>query len=159
MVDALPTGAHITGDNVCPVSEKLLTLFSGAEAHEEMKLNHDFFVSQCRIRIEMAFGRLVDKWRILKMPLHIGLKNAGKVFMGCALLHNFCINEGECIPIVKPSEMEQHSAECLHSDRSTTRQSGTSHATDNLANEVADGHLGRLPRNLQRNTNTNNANQ
>ena len=81
LVNALPNGACIIGDNAHPVSEKLLTPFSCDEAHEEMKSNCNFFVSQCRIGIEMAFGRLVNKWRILKTPLHVRLKNAGEVFM------------------------------------------------------------------------------
>lgn len=151
LADALPTGACAIGFNAHLVSEKLLMPFSGAEAHEELKSNYIFFLSQCRIRIEMAFGRLINKWRILKTPLHVRLKNARKVFMACALLHNFCINEGEHIPIVEPSQMEQYTAECLNSDRSATRQSGTSCTRDNLANEVADGHLGGPPSNSQRN--------
>ncbi|KAE9161337.1 hypothetical protein PF002_g32397, partial [Phytophthora fragariae] len=32
--------------------------------------NYNFHVSQLRIRIEMAFGLLVNKWRIFKQPLH-----------------------------------------------------------------------------------------
>ena len=138
LVDGLPNGACIIGDNAYPVSEKLLTPFSGAEAHEELKSNYNFFVSQCRIRIEMAFGRLVNKWRILQTPLHVGLKNTGKVFVACASLHNFCVNEGEHVPAIEPSKTEQHSAEHLHSNRSATRQTGTLCTRDNAANEVAD---------------------
>ena len=111
--------------------------FQGLKHMRNLNQTTIFFVSQCRITIEVAFGRSVNKWRILKTPLHVRLKNAGKVFMACALLHDFCVNEGECIPIVEPSETDQHSAKHLHSDKSITRQSGTSHARDNSAGEVA----------------------
>jgi hypothetical protein len=41
----------------------------------------------------MAFGLLCNKWRILQRPLQVRLKNAGKVFICCARLHNLVINE------------------------------------------------------------------
>jgi hypothetical protein len=41
----------------------------------------------------MAFGLLCGKWRILKKPLLVKLANAGLIFLCCARLHNFVINE------------------------------------------------------------------
>eukprot|EP00644_Phytophthora_capsici_P019370 jgi/Phyca11/133397/e_gw1.442.3.1 len=55
--------------------------------------NYNFYLSQCRIRIEMAFGLLVNKWRILKKPLCVRLKNAPHIIHACMRLHNFCINQ------------------------------------------------------------------
>jgi len=46
-----------------------------------------------RIRIEMAFGLLCGKWSILQRHLQLDLKNAGKLLMCCARLHNYVINE------------------------------------------------------------------
>jgi hypothetical protein len=43
----------------------------------------------------MAFGLLVNKWRIFKHPLQVKFKNIGKVFICATILHNFCINEGD----------------------------------------------------------------
>jgi hypothetical protein len=43
----------------------------------------------------MAFGLLTTKWRILRRPLQVKLKYAGKVLLCVARLHNFCINERE----------------------------------------------------------------
>jgi len=51
-----------------------------------------------RIRIEMAFGRLVSKWRVLKSPLNVALKNATRMIYYGTILHNFCINEGDIVP-------------------------------------------------------------
>ena len=154
-MDALPNGAHIKGDNASQVTEKPLTPFSGAEANEELKSNCNFFVSQCRIRIEMAFERLVDKWRIPKTPLCVRLKNAGKAFRACALLHNHCINEGEYTPMIETTDTDRCLAEHPHLDMTVTRQSGTSFTRDDSAEEVADRHLGRPPRNSQQNYNDN----
>jgi DDE superfamily endonuclease len=52
-----------------------------------------FYVSQLRIRIEMAFGLLTTKWRILKSPLQVKVDNIGTIFMAISRLHDYCINE------------------------------------------------------------------
>jgi hypothetical protein len=54
---------------------------------------YNFFLSQMWIQIEMAFGLLCNKWRILQRPLQVRLKNAGKVFICCAKSHHLVINE------------------------------------------------------------------
>ncbi|KAE9006215.1 hypothetical protein PF002_g12226 [Phytophthora fragariae] len=41
----------------------------------------------------MAFGLLVNKWRIFKAPLRVGVKSVRKVVHVACILHNFCINE------------------------------------------------------------------
>jgi hypothetical protein len=45
------------------------------------------------IRIEMAFGLLCGKWSILQRRLQLDLKNAGKLLVCCARLHNYVINK------------------------------------------------------------------
>jgi hypothetical protein len=41
----------------------------------------------------MAFGLLTTKWRILRSPLQVRVKNVGVIFMAITRLHNYCINE------------------------------------------------------------------
>ena len=81
------------GDNAYVCSEHLLTPFSGDQQNNPRKDAYNFYLSQLRIRIEMAFGLLTSKWRILRRPLQCKLKHAGKLFLCVARLHNFCINE------------------------------------------------------------------
>ena len=65
----------------------------GVQKDEVFKDAYNFYLSQVlRIGIEMAFGLLCNKWRILQRPLQVNIKNAGKVFLCCARLHNFVIN-------------------------------------------------------------------
>jgi len=71
------------------------TPFPGEQKNEAKKDAYNFYLSQLRIRIEMTFGRLVNKWGIFKRPLQVQLKNVGKVFICATRLHNFCINEGD----------------------------------------------------------------
>jgi hypothetical protein len=67
---------------------------------------------QLHIRIEMCFGLMVTKWRILTMPLCIRLCNVPLLFGAIAILHNFCIDERESlIKLTKvyrvPAQMQQ----------------------------------------------------
>ena len=76
----------------------MLLMFSsshtpGEQRNDTRKDSYNFFLSQLRIRIEMTFGMLTAKWQILKRPLQVNIRNAGKVFLTCARLHNFIINE------------------------------------------------------------------
>jgi hypothetical protein len=66
---------------------------AGDYKNDSRKDSYNFFLSQLRIRIEMAFGLLTSKFQILKKPLQVKVGNAGKVFLTCATLHNFIINE------------------------------------------------------------------
>jgi DDE superfamily endonuclease len=57
--------------------------------------DYNFYHSQLRIRIEIAFGQLVSRWGILRraLPSKLGIKKC--VALACCLcrLHNFCVNE------------------------------------------------------------------
>ena len=53
----------------------------------------------------MSFGRLMNKFRILKAPLHCSIENAPRLFLLAAThLHNYCINEGEMVKELDPNE-------------------------------------------------------
>ncbi len=58
------------------------------------KDNYNYFHSQCRIRIECAFGMLVQRWCILQMAMlkGISIKKTIAVVLALAKLHNFCID-------------------------------------------------------------------
>ena len=71
----------------------MLTPFTGGHRNDPVKDAFNFFLSQLRIRIEMAFGKLTNKWRILHTPLQNSLTRSSQVLMACAYLHNFCIDE------------------------------------------------------------------
>jgi DDE superfamily endonuclease len=95
LINNLPIGHYVIGDNAYVCSEKLLTPYSGDSKNDKTKDTYNFYVSQLRMRIEMAFGLLTAKWRILRSPLQVRVKNIGKLFVSITRLHNFCINERE----------------------------------------------------------------
>ena len=92
-VEELPPYLFVAADNAYINTEHMLTLFSGSQ-----KNNHDisvfnFFLSQLRITIEMAFGKLVNKFRIFMSPLQANIKKTSLIVQTAAILHNFCIDE------------------------------------------------------------------
>ena len=95
LVQNLPLGKYIIGDNAYVCSEHLLTPFAGAARQERKHDNYNFYVSQLQIQIKMAFGWMTEKWQILRKPLQTSLRNTGKVFLTITWLHNFCITEGD----------------------------------------------------------------
>ena len=70
-----------------------MPIFCGEHALLAKNENFNFFASQLRVRIKMAFGLMVKKWGILARPLTIKLKNVKRLVTAIAKLHNFCINK------------------------------------------------------------------
>ena len=72
-------------------------------AHSGPNDDFNFYQSQVRIRIEMAFGMLTRRWAILQTPLscHFGIAQQIALVCACVRLHNFCIEKdrGDPIPL------------------------------------------------------------
>ena len=64
----LPDGYFIIGDAAYSVGKKVLTPFTGGHSSDPANDAYNFFLSQLRIRIEMSFGLLTNKWQILHAP-------------------------------------------------------------------------------------------
>ena len=80
------------GDNAYVLSDELLIPFSGNSMTEAQR-TYNFFLSQLRIRIEMAFGRLTTKWRIFRRKLENGMERNANICTVAAILHNYVLNE------------------------------------------------------------------
>jgi hypothetical protein len=93
LINNLPGLFCAIGDCAYVASEHVVPIFGGAQAMLPRNDNFNFFASQLRIRIEMAFGLMVKKWGILQRPLTHSLKNMKYIVCSIGMLHNFCINE------------------------------------------------------------------
>lgn len=93
LIEGLPTGYICIGDCAYQPTEHLVPIFGGEQANVKDNDNFNFFASQLRIRIEMAFGLMTRKWGILQSPLGISLSNIRHLICSIARLHNFCIDE------------------------------------------------------------------
>ena len=93
LIEALPGLFCAIGDCAYTPSEHLVPICRGDMAKMARYDNFNFYASQLRIRIEMAFGLMVKKWGILTRPLYIKVKNIKRLIVAIARLHNFCIDE------------------------------------------------------------------
>ena len=133
-------------------------LLSGDERKLPTNDAYNFYLSQMRIRIEMAFGLLCGKWAILQRPLRVKLKNAGKLFMCCATLHNFVINEridknpaAMADPSGDDNNHDNPPTTFVASDVHVSTIPGNSIMRDIVVQQIADLALVRPHYNLERN--------
>jgi hypothetical protein len=66
LIENLPAGLDIVVDAAYTLTEKLLIPFTGSQKLDPKRDTFYVHLSQLRIRVDMAFGRLVRKFRILK---------------------------------------------------------------------------------------------
>jgi len=91
-LEQLPLGYYIIGDNAYPPSEHLVPVFGSGDRRNEDNDNANFFFSQCRIRVEMAFGLMTQRFGLLSRSLRVHPRNIGTLMETIARLHNFIIN-------------------------------------------------------------------
>jgi hypothetical protein len=78
-IDNLPPQYFIVGDNAFNLTDKMIVPFSGPQRRQQHKSDYNFYLSQLRIRIEMAFGLMTTKWRIFRRPLDFSLEKIKKI--------------------------------------------------------------------------------
>jgi len=152
-LESLPPGFFVASDCTYSITEHLVAPYSGPQRFSEWCDNFNFFLSQLRIRIEMAFGLLVTKWRILHTPINVKLTNLKKLLNAVCRLHNFCIENREGTTRIsrvyrvpqqyhhphEPTELGYipTDAPCVVS------REGTSHLRELLARRVSNNNLSR----------------
>jgi hypothetical protein len=83
----------VNGDCAYTPTEHFVPIYRRANAMIVRNDNLNFFASQLRIWIKMAFGLMVKKWSILQQPLNVRMCHLHKLIVAIAQFHNFCINE------------------------------------------------------------------
>ncbi|KAL7527767.1 hypothetical protein ACHAXR_003002 [Thalassiosira sp. AJA248-18] len=92
-VENLPPNLYAVADAAYTVSENMLIPFTGNDRFDIDQDAFNFYLSQVRIRIEMAFGRLVNKFRILNGTVEGPMERVADILQACARLHNFIIRQ------------------------------------------------------------------
>jgi hypothetical protein len=92
-IAALPFGYCIIADAAYTATEHIVSIYAGIDRLNKRNDDFNFYASQCRIRIEMAFGLMQMKWGILRQPQTCSLKNLKYQVHAIARLHNFAIKE------------------------------------------------------------------
>lgn len=124
----LAPGLCLFGDNAYLNTPFMATPFSGGAA-TGAKDAYNFYHSQLRIQIECAFGKLTQRWGILRsaIPKGISIKKTVALVLSLAKLHNFLIedeNEGSMEASLAQDErhMEQIGAVPLEDNQETNGQ-------------------------------------
>jgi hypothetical protein len=95
LIEKLPVGFCVIGDCAYSPTEHLVPIYGGVLRLRPIYDNFNYYASQLRIRIEMAFGLMQMKWGILNHPIGVKLDNIKWMIVAIARLHNFVINERE----------------------------------------------------------------
>ena len=111
-IDTLPGDYYIIGDNAYALSNRLLIPFRGKKKRQPYKRTYNFYLSQLRIRIEMAFGRLTTKWRIFRRNLNFASTKNSLICRVAARLHNYVI-ETEDLNFLNQNSLEGFGVERL----------------------------------------------
>ena len=98
-MNSLPEGRYFVGDAAYTLTEKMLIPFTGTGRLEPNQDAFNYYLSQVRIRVEMAFGRLVNKFRILNGKVEGPLSRVADILTACARLHNFIIRQDGLVDI------------------------------------------------------------
>jgi hypothetical protein len=87
-------GYFIIGDNAYTPAEYLIPIFGGADRNNVDNDNCNFYMSQVRIRVEMVFGMMVNRFGLLRgSPLQISVHHIGPLLQCVAKLHNYMLDE------------------------------------------------------------------
>jgi hypothetical protein len=62
VLESLPLGCYAVADAANTLSEHILIPFMGSDRFDLVQDSFNYYLSQLRIRVEMAFGRLVKNF-------------------------------------------------------------------------------------------------
>jgi hypothetical protein len=100
-IQSLHPWCFLSVDGAYGLARRVMIPFNAAELLGEGHKTYNFYLSQLRIRIEMAFGLLMTKWRKLRSLLNYSTPKNAQIIRVCTKLHNFVI----CVDCSKGSTM------------------------------------------------------
>jgi hypothetical protein len=112
-LDEIPRGFYTVDDSAYTLSSSLLVPYTGADKKKKDNYVFYFRLSQLQIKIEQAFGLLVNRWRVFKCPIERKLERIPCLIEYGMRLHNWCINGRDIqwiIPDMTPTQVEEHVA-------------------------------------------------
>lgn len=151
IIERLPLGRYVIGDNAYVCTEHLLTPFPGDQRRLPQNDTYNYHLSQLRIRIEMTFGRFMNKWRVFQRPLQMKLKNAGHIFMCAARLYNFCANENLILPVDAMVLDDNDNTQAYIPSDQAQQVEGNSMMRDILVDQIYHSGFSRPAENRRRN--------
>ena len=158
----LPLGYYGLADAAYTLSERMLIPYTGVDRLDPSQDAFNYYLSQLRIRVEMAFGRLVNKFRILSGKIEGSLDRVTAILTACARLHNFIIQEDGPFEGVSPEDMDSNTDASssiapfgmnylpVVPDDSFVSYSGVSHTREAIVDFIRENGIGRPLHNIER---------
>lgn len=80
---------HLLGDPAYPLSDKIVKGYVGNNLTPEEE-SFNVYHSSARMCVEIAFGRLKSRWRILQKKIDMQTTCTPRIITACCILHNIC---------------------------------------------------------------------
>ena len=80
---------HILGDPAYPLSDLIIKGYPGRNLTAEED-SFNVYLSSSRMCIEIAFGKLKSRWRMLQKKLDVETSTVPYIVVACCILHNMC---------------------------------------------------------------------
>ncbi|KAK7926068.1 hypothetical protein WMY93_008378 [Mugilogobius chulae] len=81
---------HILGDAAYPLLPWLLKPYPVGRGLTEAQTHFNYRLSQGRMTVERAFGRLKGRWRCLLKRCDAHISFVSQIISACCILHNYC---------------------------------------------------------------------
>ena len=98
---------HILGDPAYPLSAKIMKGFVGTNLNPADD-SFNVYLSSARMCVEIAFGRLKSRWRMLQKRMDLETKASPRIITACCILHNMC--EDLKVPLPATNQLEEANA-------------------------------------------------
>ncbi|XP_011862451.1 PREDICTED: putative nuclease HARBI1 isoform X1 [Vollenhovia emeryi] len=92
-INGMAVPCMIVGDPAYPMLPWLIKGYSGSLSAEEESFN--VYLNSARVSVEMAFGRLKARWRILCKKMDCTHTFSPQIILACCTLHNFVESNNE----------------------------------------------------------------
>lgn len=91
---------HLIGDSAYTLTNHLLVPYKDNGRLNDRQKIYNEKLSKNRVSIEHAFGLLKGRFRCLQNLQVYKTEYIPKIILACCILHNLCIDQNDCIPIL-----------------------------------------------------------
>nr|XP_040024722.1 uncharacterized protein LOC120812643 [Gasterosteus aculeatus aculeatus] len=95
--DGVSIGHFLLGDPAYPLMDWIMKGYTHSPNITPEQESFNVYLSSARTTVEIAFGRLKSRWRVLMKRSDFHFTFTSKVIATCCALHNFCENEKEVV--------------------------------------------------------------